>query len=736
MRIKRKDYLIIIFLIIIVLFNAVGIVLFNSVVYSELSISSKSSLRDMANEHVRIFSLVVENNEENVNAIVELVQIVGDKPDELIHYMQLWEDEFDIQNLMLVEMNGRGINSQGQSVDLSSGPHIGMALEGNTQITSAYVSEHTGDNVLAVTSPIYFEGTVQGAVVAEYSIEYLSELLSTTVDSRGSVMVVNGQGEILIHTYPFEISFENFANAEFEEGVTYDVILEDFSQSRVGSVTFTIQGDRKFGEYIPLGIEDWTLFFEISESTLSSAANNISDTMTFVSVSTFLAFIVLIIYVLYSRKKSLLEIEQMAYFDKFTGLFNLVKFKLDVEAILKEKKAANVKSEEYALLKFDLENFKAINEVFGFETGNKVILKMANIAQMVKGNKVKIARTGTDEFMIFATVQEISDFLSQRQEFDIIIKKDIPNVKKHIFNFKYGRYFVEKDESNIDDIVNKLNMAHSFARAETKSTLWDYDDKFKQHLIHLTELTNKMRDALKNKEFKLFLQPKYNLEDESIVGAEALVRWIEQDGKMIYPSDFIPLFEKNEFVVNVDKFMFEQTCILLGQQIMNDKKCVPISVNFSRLHLKNNNLAKELKIIAEKHDVPTSLLEVEITETTVAENKKAVQDMIISLRNEGFCVSIDDFGSGHSSLGMLKDYKVDVVKLDRSFFVSEPNNNMGELVIKGITHIVNNLGAKIIAEGIETKEQIDFLRTTNCHYVQGYYFAKPMCVDDFKKILN
>ncbi len=736
MKVKSKDYFIIIFLIVIVIFNAVGIVLFNSVVYNELSISSKSSLRDMANEHVRAISLIVQNNEENVDAFVEVVQLIGDNPNELIHYMQLWEEQFYIQNLMLVEINARGINAKGEAVDLSGGPHVEMALEGETQITSAYVSQFTGDSVLAVTSPLFFEGTVQGVVVAEYSIEHLTSLLLEASDSRGSAMIVNSDGEILIHTYPFEVSFENFANATFEEGVTYKQVLEDFASSHVGSITFEIAGDRKFGEYLPLGIEDWTLFFEISESTLSSTANNISATMTMVSASTFIAFVILVFYMLYSKRKSLLDIEKEAYYDRFTGLYNLVKFKIDVEAILKRHNLNNADNNEFALLKFDLDNFKAINEVFGFEIGNEVILKMAQIAKMVKGKPVKIARTGTDEFMIFAKVQDINNFLSERDKFDALIKKDIKKVEKHIFNIRYGRYFVEKGESNIDDIVNKLNMAHSFARAEAKSVLWDYDDKFKQHLIHLTELTNKMRDALKNEEFKLFLQPKYNLETEEIIGAEALVRWVEKSGKTMHPGDFIPLFEKNEFIINLDKYMFEKTCALLNEQISAGKKCMPISVNFSRLHLKNKNLANELKALAEKYNVPAKCLEVEITETTVAENTKAVKNMIINLRNEGFGVSIDDFGSGHSSLGMLKDFEIDVVKLDRSFFISESKNTQGELVVKGITHIVNDLGAKIIAEGIETKEQIEFLKTTNCHYVQGYYYAKPMCVEEFKKLIN
>ncbi len=718
-------------LLIIVLLNTVAIFWFNQIVFNELESSAKMSLKEMANDEKRAISLIVQGKEQSLLSLAELISQTGNDTNDLLSHMEKWQRLYDIENIFITSVDGSGISSTGENIDISNETYLKTSLVDEAKISGVHKSLITGNNVMIATAPIYYNDSLEGILVAEYSLEYLTGLLMDTTDTRGSSMIVNGQGSILMHTYPFEISFENFKQAQFEEDKTYADILNDFRLSKEGSIVFTINNVRKLGEYIPLGIEDWSLFFEISEEALSASAEAITNTMLIISICIALTFTFFMYYILRARKKTLKEIEKVVYFDKLTGIPNLIKFKIDVEKLLQKK---DFDASEYAIVKCDLENFKAINEICSFEVGNRVIRTVANYIKKIGDSSVKYARTGTDEFIVFAQKEIIDQHLTFRNTFTSLIKEYVPEVGNHQFSFRYGRYFLERGEKNIDEIVSKVSMAHSFARKEGGSAVWNYDNTFKSHLIHLTELTNKMRSALENNDFKMYVQPKYSLQDEQIIGLETLVRWIEPDGNIVYPNDFIPLFEKNEFILELDKYMFENTCKTLQKWILSGHNIIPISVNFSRLNFKNPHFVRELKEIAEKYQVPLEYLEIELTETSIIENEGIFDSVIKEIRRAGFLVSVDDFGSGYSSLGMLKDYNVDIIKLDRSFFSGTKKETSADIVVEGIIDLIKNLGKKTIAEGIETKEQIDFLKKTDCYAVQGYYFAKPMSIEEFENL--
>ncbi len=734
MKKRPYHYKFILILILIVLLNIGAIIWFNNMVFNELEVSAKTTLERIATEEKNIMSVVIESNDQNIQSIVDLLPHIDNDPATLYNYMDVWLERFNISTLYITDINGRGISSASDYVvDISSNPYFHSAFDGETALTEVYMSQSTGGYVIATVAPVFYEGTVQAVVIAEYDIAYFTSILHGAGDNSGNSMIVDSDGDILVHSYPFDISFENFQNAEFEGGRSYTSVLADFANLNSGEVNFIIGGERKFGIYLPLNIDDWSLFFEISESEINASADSITFSMIVVSLSLFIAFSFLLIYILYTRRASLKEIEEVAFYDKLTGLANLVKFKQDLEKIVSQK---DFDSQRYVLVKIDMADFKAINEIYGFDIGNEVLCKVADTLRSIQGNNVHCARIGTDEFILFAESSTVDEFLSS-DHFSRPLKLAIPTIKKHIFNFRYGRYYLEPNEKSADEMVSKVGMAHSFAKAQSNSsTMWDYDDKFKQHLIYLTELTNKMEDALAHYEFKLYLQPKYRLSDERIVGAEALVRWIEPGGTMVFPNDFIPLFEKNKFIIQLDKYMFAQACRFLAKCQNSSMLTVPISVNFSRLHFKNPNFVQEIKDIANKYKVPLSYLEIELTETILLENNDTLKDTLVQLRKEGFTVSIDDFGSGYSSLGMLKEYKVDTIKLDRSFFTGQDQDDDGRVVVEGVVDLVKNLGSVVVAEGIETKEQVDFLKSVGCYSVQGYYYAKPMPTTDFEELVS
>ncbi|MEG0641404.1 MAG: EAL domain-containing protein [Clostridium sp.] len=251
------------------------------------------------------------------------------------------------------------------------------------------------------------------------------------------------------------------------------------------------------------------------------------------------------------------------------------------------------------------------------------------------------------------------------------------------------------------------------------------------------EIENIMYQSLNNREFIFYLQPKHNLNSLEISGAEALVRWLHPTKGILSPYEFIPLFERNGFIINLDIFIFEEVCKKIFEWEVNGVPLVPISVNISRLHLKNPNFIDEYRRIINIYKTPPSLIEIEITESAVFDN----MDILLSIMKEfkliGFKISMDDFGTGYSSLNMLREIPVDVLKLDRDFLSGGHLLERTRIVIQGVMWIAKKLDIVVVSEGVETKEQVEFLKEIGCPMAQGYYFNKPMPVHEFEeKLLN
>jgi len=294
----------------------------------------------------------------------------------------------------------------------------------------------------------------------------------------------------------------------------------------------------------------------------------------------------------------------------------------------------------------------------------------------------------------------------------------------------------KKQDSNIGEAIEKAMLAHKAAKQTDKAEYLFYDDAMKKEAQRVQLIEDKMNGALENKEFKLYLQPQYRISDNSIAGMEALVRWQKKDGSLICPNDFIPIFEKNGFIAKLDYYMFEQVCRTIRRWIDNEMPEIIISVNLSRVHLKNTNLVSELCAIADRYRVPHGLLELELTETVAAENEPAVVVLAGQFHNAGMRLSIDDFGSGYSSLGILNYLAFDTLKLDRSFFKGLADSDRAKVIIQSIIRMAHQLNIMTIAEGIEEERQIAFLRQINCDVVQGFYYSKPLPSDAAARLLS
>jgi EAL domain-containing protein (putative c-di-GMP-specific phosphodiesterase class I) len=244
-----------------------------------------------------------------------------------------------------------------------------------------------------------------------------------------------------------------------------------------------------------------------------------------------------------------------------------------------------------------------------------------------------------------------------------------------------------------------------------------------------------MQSALAEGEFEIYLQPKCDFATGKIRGAEALVRW-NHDGHSVRPDEFIALFERNGFILQLDMFVLEQVAQVLSRWKQNNQPIVPLAVNFSRLHLNDARFIPQIRRIMAQNNVPTSLVEAEITENVIFNNLERAQEVIAGLHLYGFPVAMDDFGSGYSSLNVLKELKFDSIKLDKEFLAGFEENPRAQKVIQGAINMIKTLGVRVVAEGVETREQAEFLRNCGADLAQGYFFSRPVTIATFEQLLQ
>lgn len=247
-------------------------------------------------------------------------------------------------------------------------------------------------------------------------------------------------------------------------------------------------------------------------------------------------------------------------------------------------------------------------------------------------------------------------------------------------------------------------------------------------------LEKRINNAILNNEFIIYLQPKFyaNKEEYKIAGAEALVRWKRND-ELVMPNIFVPLLEKYELITKIDTYVFEIVCKLINKWKKEKRKIIPISINESRQHLYNKNHIQELIQMINKYDVSPSLIELEMTETTVVHNIELAKQAERTVHKIGFVVSMDDFGTGYSSFSMLKNINIDILKIDKSFFDDIVDSRRGKIIIESIIDMAHKLNIKIVAEGIENKEQLEYLTKIDCDMIQGYIFEKPITIQEFEE---
>lgn len=388
-----------------------------------------------------------------------------------------------------------------------------------------------------------------------------------------------------------------------------------------------------------------------------------------------------------------------------------------------------------ALLTLDIKNFKFINSEYGYNYGNSVLISLANLLHQYINRQECFARLDSDTFVLLLFYKEI-EYLEKR--IVLLLNKiehcSMTNNFKSELICMIGIYLIEKKETKTFlEMIDCANVARKSIKDLHKSSYKFFSKEIESKNIKEHHLTQIMKQALRSEEFIVYYQPKINIKTHQCIGLEALVRW-QRENEIIQPNDFIPLFEKNEFILKLDNYVLEKVCQQLRRWIDEGNNPIPISVNLSRIHLEKTDIVHEIGLLCDKYNIEKDLIELEITETAFLENEVVAIQKAIELKKAGFVLSMDDFGTGFSSLNLLKELPVDILKLDRTFFIKEFKKRE-KIILMNIIHMAKELNMDIVSEGIETARQVEFLKEIGCDIAQGFYYSRPYPMEELQEKL-
>lgn len=588
-----------------------------------------------------------------------------------------------------------------------------------------------------VTNP---EGAVIGALVAGAEPAELTDRYCPTASISGAFYVSDVDGDI-IHSRTEEngpfVSGDNLLLLLEQAGNDINTIKADLLRNGAnGGMRITLSGEEYLVTYSSIDAFNWTVLSTVPVSAVINRANDSTSYSVYLVGGIIIVLVTLMIYVIHYalnlRKHAYAAIEdsrKLYYEDNVTGFSTWQAFIDSFDNCMKDT------SINYALISIDINKFKAVNDALGFDGGNEILRKTAEIISRNIGKNDLFARNSGDRFYVLVENKSDEDLVERINHIITDIDYQITEVKIFV---SIGIYRITDRSMKIRAMADRADIARKSIKEKKESAYMFFDTSMIEDIRNEKSIEDIMEDALAKHEFKVFLQPKVDLDEKNdISGAEALVRWFH-DGEIIPPGKFIPIFEKNGFVTKLDFYMFKEVCKLQKSWLSQGYEPKIVSVNMSRLHLRNDDFVQTLSNYCKEYEIDPKYFEIEITESAAYENIDILMDIFRQIKAAGFHVSIDDFGTGYSSLNMLKDLPVDVLKIDRSFLTENADEKENASKIIGcVVSLASSLNISTICEGIETKEQANLLEKLGCDMAQGFYFARPMPVTEYeKKVYN
>lgn len=683
-------------------------------------------------------------------------------PGRLRSVLRAVNDENAFIRMGLADVNGCAdmvdLDGVTHAVDLSDEEFFRRALAGQDVMSGMY-QDPFSDGLISYTAvPVYRDGGIVGVLCAVNSETIFRRILASFVFSgQGSVGIIGGAGRYVLaqdnaastnvprgdaSSSPDALDSVVAVAGAWDGGDAFLNLSEDerlrlrqnLESKRQGVFSSLVDGEERMVVYEPTGVGDWVVSSSVPVKALRGNGGKLVMGAMLIIIMAVVFFLLLIgrLHTLARRDREALE--RVAYSDPLTGYGNYARFLRDAGVWLEQQR-----KNPFAVWYCDIKKFKYINDLLGYQMGDAILRHMSELLADTAASGALFCRTTADNFVglrPFGGREEVQRFFesltTRLNEHHTVQFKGIR------LDLSMGVYVAGPEDGplSLHDMLDRANMAQKSVKNWGGSACALYSEDMRRRVLEETEMEARMKQALDQERFYLYLQPKVDIQNGNrIAGAEVLARWLDPAKGLISPGVFIPLFEKNGFVVQLDRSMFERICGWLRNWLDAGRPALNIAVNVSRLGLMQEDFLDYYVGVKRRYAIPDGMLELEFTESMILDDNAMFRSLVLELQNNGFLCSLDDFGAGYSSLNILKNLPIDVLKLDILFFRQGVDIRRERIVIANIVAMAHELNIRTIAEGVENAEQVEFLRTIGCEVVQGYVFAKPVPLVDFERLV-
>ena len=642
-------------------------------------------------------------------------------------------DNYHFTRLVILDKKGNGKTSDGFVVKEYAN------IQEFFNQSEVYLSENrpstVSDNQVNIYSKTFKLNGEELVLMATINTQDYKDILLRRLFGIGGTYLINNDGSVLIDSFhdihDTEVNLYDYIISRYDLKRQEDIdkitnMKESIKRKEIGTFDVRLEKNTYFIHYEKVNVNDWYVVTVASDETIAKELITLVILSVILCLSISFIIILISLYIDMSNQKKNIKLYKIAYIDPVTLLGNENYFKENASKYLE-----NQDDNKY-IVSLDINKFKALNNLYGYEFCNNVLKEIGKKLVKILPSDNITCRISNDVFAtIFSYKKNIHKLLNNI--FDEISNLKIDNKDTHI-NLSIGVYKVSESDKDINKILDKAYIARSKMKGLYNQNYYIFDEILENQLIEEQRIESCMEEALKNNEFEVVYQPKTYTETEKLSGAEALVRWYRK-GEVIPQSKFISLFEKNKFIIKLDLYIFEQACkdIASWKEKFNFQPI--ISVNVSKEHFANENFINDYVKIANKYNIDKSKIDLEITESATIDENIDILKILNNIKKQGFDISIDDFGTGYSSLSMLENMPIDVIKIDK-VFVDKADLNSNKNIINYIMLLANRLGVRTIVEGVETKEQIEFVRKLKCDVIQGYYYSKPISKKEFEDYIE
>lgn len=436
-----------------------------------------------------------------------------------------------------------------------------------------------------------------------------------------------------------------------------------------------------------------------------------------------------LIYTFCDRSYASTIAKDLSMFDNDLMVYPLTFFLATVKNLIRQGRIG-----EFGGVSFNIKHFSSINDRFGRDCATNIMKQFIHGIQEKILYEECICRVGGDNFVVLFKKDNLNIIKNYLSGMPITFNDE----EAVTVTTTAGYYMIPEATESATDVMDRISTAYQLAKSVYKRPFLFYDDEIMQHQTHVKEIEMMFPSAIENEEFKVFYQPKTQLNNYQLAGAEALCRWF-RNGKVISPGEFIPVLEGSKAICTLDFYMLDHVCRDIRRWLDEGREAVKVSVNLSRLHLGDEDLLESILRIIDKYKVPHHFIEIELTETTTDVDYKELKKIVYGLREQDISTSVDDFGVGYSTLNLIREMPWNVLKIDKSFLPTQEEEDNDPSKVKMLRHIITmsqDLGLECIVEGVETAEQVKLLKDCKCYLAQGFYFDRPLPVKEFEQKLE